>query len=64
MLWGGLGYMHRTDIIEKIARKRMEDYKGGDFASTYCPSCWWILARFSKLCKIKPKAKDLFELLL
>lgn len=61
---GGLGYMHRTDIIEKIARKRMEDYKGGDFATTYCPSCWWILARFSKICKIKPKAKDLFELLL
>jgi len=61
---GGIGYTHRTDIIEKIARKRMEDYKGGDFATTYCPSCWWILARFSKICKIKPKAKDLFELLL
>lgn len=61
---GGLGYMHRTDIIEKIARKRMEDYKGGDFATTYCPSCWWILARFSKICRIKPMAKDLFELLL
>ncbi|MFX1258739.1 MAG: heterodisulfide reductase-related iron-sulfur binding cluster [Promethearchaeota archaeon] len=60
---GGIGYMHRTDIIDAIARKRMEDFKG-DFCTTYCVSCWWILERFSKKCKIKPKAKDLFELLL
>jgi len=63
---GGLGYMHRTDVIDKIAHKRMDDFDeaGGDYCTTYCPSCWWILARYSKLCKIKPKAKDIFELLL
>lgn len=63
---GGLGYMHRTDVIDKIARKRLGDFEeaGGDYCTTYCPSCWWILARYSKLCKIKPKAKDVFELLL
>ncbi|GAG81057.1 unnamed protein product [marine sediment metagenome] len=58
--------MGRKDIIEGVARKRMSDFdrEGIDYATTYCPSCWWILRRFSKLCKIKPKAKDLFELLL
>ncbi len=63
---GGIGYMHRTDIIEAIAYKRMEDFNKPDidYATTYCPSCWWILARFSKICKIEPKAKDIFELLL
>ncbi len=63
---GGLGYMHRTDVIDKVARKRMEDFdrKDVDFATTYCVSCWWILRRFSKQCKIHPKAKDIFELLL
>ena len=63
---GGIGYMHRTDIIEAIAHKRMEDFNKTDidYATTYCPSCWWILARFSKICKIEPKAKDIFELLL
>jgi Fe-S oxidoreductase len=63
---GGTGWMGRKDIIEGVARKRMSDFdrEGIDYATTYCPSCWWILRRFSKLCKIKPKAKDLFELLL
>jgi len=63
---GGLGYMHRTDIIEAIAQKRMEDFddSNAEFVTTYCPSCWWILQRFSKINKINPKAKDLFELLL
>ncbi|MHA1294299.1 MAG: (Fe-S)-binding protein [Promethearchaeota archaeon] len=62
---GGIGYMHRKDLIEKIAKKRMEDFnnKEIDFITTYCPSCWWILARFSKKFKIKPKAVDPFELL-
>ena len=63
---GGTGWMGRTSVIENIARKRMQDFdrEDIDYATTYCPSCWWILRRFSKLCKIKPKAKDLFELLL
>jgi Fe-S oxidoreductase len=63
---GGSGWMGRTDVIEKIARKRMSDFdrKDLDYVTTYCPSCWWILRRFSKQCKIHPKAVDLFELLL
>lgn len=63
---GGLGYQHRKDIIEAIAKKRMGDFdrEDIDYITTYCPSCWWILARFSKKCKIKPKAVDPFELLL
>jgi len=60
---GGTGWMGRTDVIDKIARKRMQDFKG-DYCTTYCVSCWWIIRRYSKLCKIKPKAVDLFELLL
>jgi Fe-S oxidoreductase len=63
---GGSGYLGRTDVIDKIANKRMADFdkSGAEIASTYCPSCWWILSRFSKKCKIKPKATDIFELLL
>ena len=62
---GGTGWMGRTDVIDEIARKRMEDFnkENIDFATTYCVSCWWILRRYSKLCKIKPKPKDIFELL-
>ena len=62
---GGLGYQHRKDIIEAVAKKRMSDFDRDDidYITTYCPSCWWILARFSKKFKIKPKAIDPFELL-
>ncbi|MFX0034633.1 MAG: heterodisulfide reductase-related iron-sulfur binding cluster [Candidatus Hermodarchaeota archaeon] len=63
---GGSGWMGRTDVIEKIAQKRMSDFdrEDLDYVTSYCPSCWWILRRFSKQCKIHPKAIDLFELLL
>ncbi len=63
---GGSGWMGRTNVIEEIARKRMSDFNREDldYVTTYCPSCWWILRRFSKQCKIHPKAVDLFELLL
>ncbi len=63
---GGSGWMGRTEVIEEIAHKRMSDFdrEDIDYATTYCPSCWWILERFSKKDKIKPKAKSLFELLL
>jgi Fe-S oxidoreductase len=63
---GGSGWMGRTDVIKKIARRRMSDFDREelDYVTTYCPSCWWILRRFSKQCKIHPKAIDLFELLL
>lgn len=63
---GGIGYMHRTEVIDAIAKKRMEDFNREDIdlITTYCVSCWWILRRFSKQCKIHPQAKDIFELLL
>ena len=63
---GGTGWMGRTDVIDAIARKRIEDFNSADidYATTYCVSCWWILRRYSKFCKIKPRPKDIFELLL
>jgi Fe-S oxidoreductase len=63
---GGIGYMHRTDVIDEIAKKRMSDFdiQNLDYITTYCVSCWWILERFSKICKIHPKPKDIFELLM
>lgn len=62
---GGSGYMGRTDVIEAIAKKRMEDFdnSNADICTTYCPSCWWILRRFSKKFKIRPKVRDIFELI-
>ncbi len=62
---GGIGYQHRTDIIEAIANKRMKDFNRDDidYVTTYCVSCWWILNRFGKKSHIKPKIKDIFELL-
>ena len=63
---GGSGWMGRIDIIKGVAHKRMSDFNREDidYITTYCPSCWWILRRFSKQCKIHPIAIDLFKLLL
>lgn len=63
---GGIGYMHRTDVIDAIANKRMQDFdrKDIDYVTTYCVSCWWILSRFSKKNKIHPEIRDIFELLM
>lgn len=63
---GGIGYMHRTDIIEAVAKKRMDDFDKDniDYVTTYCVSCWWVLARLGRKCRIKPQFKDVFELLL
>jgi len=63
---GGTGWMGRISVIESVARKRMTDFDREeiDYVTTYCPSCWWILRRFSKQCKIKPKTRDIFELLI
>ncbi|MGV9171056.1 MAG: (Fe-S)-binding protein [Promethearchaeia archaeon] len=63
---GGIGYMHRTDVIEAVAKKRMKDFdqENIDFVTTYCVSCWWILARLGRKAHIKPQVKDVFELLL
>ncbi|TFG26717.1 MAG: (Fe-S)-binding protein [Promethearchaeota archaeon] len=62
---GGIGYMHRTDVIDAIANKRMKDFDRNDldYVTTYCVSCWWILSRFGKKNKIHPEIKDIFELL-
>lgn len=60
---GGLGYMHRTDVIDKIANIRMGDFTG-DYYTTYCPSCYWVLKTFGKKLKISPKFVDIFNLLL
>jgi fumarate reductase (CoM/CoB) subunit B len=60
---GGIGYQLRKDILEKIAKIRMRDYKG-DFITCYCPDCYWFIKIFGKKVKIKPKLKDLCDLLL
>lgn len=61
---GGYGYWGRTDIIDKIAEKRMEDFKGSDYFTTYCSGCYWILKTFHRRCDVDSKLKDLFQLLL
>ncbi|MHA1996486.1 MAG: heterodisulfide reductase-related iron-sulfur binding cluster [Promethearchaeota archaeon] len=60
---GGIGYMHRTDVIDKIAMERMKDFRG-DFFTTYCPGCYWIMKRFRMKGKVPAKLKDTFALLL
>jgi len=57
---GGKGYMYRTDVIDKIAETRMGDFKG-DFMTTMCPGCYWIMRTYGK--KGGPRLKDVFELL-
>ncbi|TXT58395.1 MAG: Lactate utilization protein A [Promethearchaeota archaeon] len=59
---GGVGHQLRTDVAEKIAKVRVNDYKG-DFVTYYCPDCYWFIKVFGKKARIKPKVKDLFELL-
>lgn len=61
---GGIGYVGRTDVIDKIAEKRMKDFRG-DFYTTYCPGCLWILKAFKRHLQDKDKTKlmDIFELL-
>ncbi|MHA1699605.1 MAG: heterodisulfide reductase-related iron-sulfur binding cluster [Promethearchaeota archaeon] len=62
---GGIGFMHRTDVITKIAEKRMLDFEG-DYFTTYCPGCYWIMKRFRRKLKNHDKTKliDTFALLL
>ena len=61
----GLGRMHRIEVIDKIGERRIKDFDNEniDYVTTYCVSCWWFLVRFGKKYKIKPKIKDIFELL-
>ncbi len=59
---GGMGIMHVTENIDKIARIRMNDFHG-DILTTYCPSCYHVLKLYSIKEKIKPKLIDTFKLL-
>ncbi len=61
---GGIGYMHRLDVIDKIAQIRIEDFKDVDYYTSYCPACWLILYYFGKKVKIHQKLKNPFELLM
>lgn len=64
-LWccgGGMGIMHIEKNIEKIARIRVNDFKG-EILTTYCPSCYHILKLFGRKEKIKPTLIDTFKLL-
>nr|MDO8111969.1 (Fe-S)-binding protein [Candidatus Sigynarchaeota archaeon] len=59
---GGKGYMYRTDIIDKIAGLRMQDFRG-NYMTTMCPGCYWVLKVYGARHKVAPKLKDVFELL-
>lgn len=59
---GGVGYQLRTDVAEKIARKRVHDYKG-DIVTYYCPDCYWFIRVFGRKEGLDLEVKDLFELL-
>lgn len=59
---GGIGHQLRTEIAEKIAKIRVQDYQG-DYVTYYCPDCYWFIKVFGKRARIKPKLRDLLELL-
>lgn len=59
---GGVGHQLRKEIAEAIAIKRVHEFVG-DYITYYCPDCYWFINVFGKREKIKPKLKDLFELL-
>jgi Fe-S oxidoreductase len=59
---GGVGHQLRKDVAEKIAKLRVQDYEG-NFVTYYCPDCYWFIKVFGKRARIKPKIRDLPELL-
>ncbi len=59
---GGMGIMHIEKTIEKIARIRINDFKG-ELLTTYCSSCYHVLKLFARKEKIKPTLVDIFTLL-
>jgi len=71
---GGVGHQLRVDIAEKIALRRMEEFKEIEnnfpaesfqgFITTYCPDAFWILKFYSRKKKFKFKLKDPCDLLL
>lgn len=70
---GGVGHQLRVDIAEKIAIRRMKDFKvdGGfipkelgkdGYITTFCPDAYWILKFFGR--KISYQLKDPCDLLM
>ena len=71
---GGVGHQLRTDISERIAIKRIKEFKDYEdqnseiandisYITTYCPDAYWILKFFGKKQKSKHKLIDMCELL-
>jgi Fe-S oxidoreductase len=71
---GGVGHQLRVDVADKIALRRMQDFKvGGDyvseikesqnFISTYCPDAYWILKAFGRKLKLKFTLREMCDLL-
>ncbi len=68
---GGIGHQLRTDVIDAIAFKRMEDFKNlkindynDTYIITYCPDAYWIIKTYGRRKKIQPRLKDMCELLM
>lgn len=59
---GGVGYQLRTDVAEKIARKRVHDFRG-DIVTYYCPDCYWFIRVFGRKENLSIEVRDLFDLL-
>lgn len=66
---GGVGHQLRTDVIESIAMKRMEDFKlengifsefpaKNNYITTYCPDAFWILKVYGRRKRIPFCLKD------
>ncbi|MFX1337634.1 MAG: heterodisulfide reductase-related iron-sulfur binding cluster [Promethearchaeota archaeon] len=71
---GGVGHQLRTDIIETIALKRMDDFKEkseylekdsnrDSYITTYCPDAYWIIKVYGRKKRIPFKLRDMCDLL-
>ena len=68
---GGIGHQLRTDIINEIALKRMDDFKiqnihreDDAYIVTYCPDAYWIIKVFGRKKEISFRLKDMCDLLM
>lgn len=72
---GGVGHQLRVDIAEKIALRRMGDFKieGGfipkkqknnSYITTFCPDAYWILKFYGKKQNLSHQLKDPCDLLM
>jgi Fe-S oxidoreductase len=71
---GGVGHQLRTDISERIAIKRMKDFKENEnisanlanttnYITTYCPDAYWIIKFYGKKQRSKLKLIGMCDLL-